>query len=227
MNELLFFVSIIAAFTGVILVNRLFGRAGLFAWVSFAPVMANILTAKQVTIFGLDVTMGTIMFASIFLATDILNELYGRREATKAAWIAFASVCGYIIVSNIALLYAPNYLDYSHESMASLFGTSMRISIVSALMFLAANLLDVIIYNQIRKKNGKALWLRNNVSTITSNCIENFLFITLAFYGQMPFADLMMIALGTTILEVIASICDTPFLYIATRRKRESIVSVR
>lgn len=219
MNELLFFVSIIGAFTGVVLVNRLFGKAGLFAWIAFAPIMANILTAKQVTIFGLDVTLGTIMFASIFLASDILNELYGRKEATKAAWITFASVCGYIIVSNIALLYIPNSFDYSHESMAALFGASMRISIVSALMFLAANLLDVIIYNQIRKKNEKALWLRNNVSTITSNCLENFLFITFAFYGQMPFGDLMLIALGTTIIEVIASVCDTPFLYIATKGK--------
>lgn len=98
----------------------------------------------------------------------------------------------------------------------------MRISIVSALMFLLANLVDIAIYNLIRKKR-KALWLRNNVSTITSNCLENFLFITLAFYGQMPFADLMMIALGTTIIEVITSVCDTPFLYLATRGKEKRI----
>ena len=223
MNELLFIASIIGVFTGVVLINRLFGKAGLFAWVAFAPIMANILTAKQVTIFGLDVTMGTILFASIFLASDILNENHGKKEATKAAWIAFASVCGYIIIANISLLYIPNAYDYSHESMANLFGTSMRISIVSALMFLLANLADVAIYNLIRKKKEKALWLRNNVSTITSNCIENFLFITLAFYGQMPFADLMMIAFGTTVLEVITSVCDTPFLYFATRGKRKGI----
>lgn len=218
MNELLFFISIMGAFSAVVIMCRIFGKAGLFAWVAFAPIMANILTAKQITIFGLDVTMGTILFASIFLASDILNERYGRKEASKAAWIAFASVCGYIIVANISLLYIPNEFDFSNESMKQLFGTSLRISIVSALMFLLANLADVAIYSYMKKKNKKALWLRNNVSTIISNGAENFAFIILAFWGQMPVSSLMMIAAGTTIIEIIASGCGTPFLYLGTMR---------
>lgn len=220
MNEILFFISILAAFSAVVFVSRVFGKAGLFAWAAFAPIMANILTAKQVTIFGLDVTMGTILFASIFLASDILNEKYGRKEATKAAWIAFASVCGYILIANISLLYVPNSFDFSQGSMSQLFGTSIRISIVSAVLFLLANLADVVIYNYMKRKNEKALWLRNNVSTIVSNGTENFIFVTFAFLGQIPFADLMMIAVGTTVLEIITSICDTPFLYLATKKMK-------
>lgn len=220
MNELLFFVSVILTFSAVVITGRLFGKAGLFAWVAFAPILANILTAKQVTIFGLDVTMGTILFASIFLASDILNEKYGRKEATKAAWIAFASVCGYIVVANISLLYIPNDFDFAHESMKQLFGTSLRISIASAVMFLLANLADVAIYNFMKKKNQKALWLRNNVSTVISNGLENFAFITLAFLGTMPLPDLMIIAAGTTAIEIVTSICDTPFLYLATKKAK-------
>ena len=218
MNELLFFISIVGAFFGVVVAFRVFGKAGLFAWVAFAPIMANILTAKQVTIFGLDVTMGTILFASIFLASDILNEKHGKKEASKAAWLAFASVCGYIIIANISLLYVPNAFDFSQESMSQLFGTSIRISVVSALMFLLANLADVAIYNYIKGKGEKKMWLRSNVSTIIANCLENFLFVILAFWGLMPFKDLLMIALGTSVLEVIASVCGTPFLYIATKK---------
>lgn len=220
MNEALFFASLIAVFAAVVAMNRIFGKAGLFAWVAFAPILANILTAKQITLFGLDVTMGTILFSSIFLATDIINENYGRKEATKAVWISFVSVCGYIVVANIALLFVPNEFDFANESMKQLLGTSLRISIVSAVMFLLANLADVAIYNYIKKKN-KALWLRNNVSTMISNGIENFAFITLAFVGTMPFENLMIIAAGTTAVEVITSICDTPFLYLATNKWEE------
>ena len=219
MNEILFFVSIILTLSAVVIMCRIFGKAGLFAWVAFAPIMANILTAKQITIFGLDVTMGTILFASIFLASDTLNERYGRKEASKAAWIAFASVCGYIIVANISLLYIPNEFDFANESMKQLFGTSLRISVVSALMFLFANLADVAIYSRM-KMNKKALWMRNNVSTIISNGTENFAFIILAFWGSMPFADLMMIAAGTTVIEIIVSVCGTPFLYLATKNSK-------
>ena len=222
MNELLFFISMLAVFAAVVVAQRIFGKAGLFAWVAFAPVMANILTAKQITIFGLDVTMGTILFASVFLATDILNELYGKEDAKKAAWIAFAFVSGYIAVAQISLLFIPNEFDFAQESMKQLLGTSLRISVVSALMFLVANLADVAIYNYLKKKNKKALWLRNNVSTIVANGIENFIFITLAFCGQMPFGDLMLIAAGTTVIEIIASVFDTPFLYFATRKAKRT-----
>lgn len=215
MNELLFIFSIFAVFAAVVAQNKLFGKAGLFAWVALAPIMANILTAKQITLFGLDVTMGTILFSSIFLATDIVNENYGREEATKSVWISFAAVCIYIVVANVSLLYVPNEMDFANESMKQLLGTSLRISIVSAVMFLLANLADIAIYNYVKKKN-KALWLRNNVSTMISNGVENFAFITLAFLGTMPFESLMIIAAGTTIIEVITSICDTPFLYLAT-----------
>lgn len=217
MNEILFFVSVILTFSAVVIMGRLFGKAGLFAWVAFAPILANILTAKQVTIFGLDVTMGTILFASIFLASDILNEKYWRKDAEKSAWIAFASVCGYIVVANISLLYVPNELDFANESMKQLLGTSLRISVVSALMFLLANLADVAIYSAIKNRGEKALWLRSNVSTIIANGAENFAFIALAFWGQMPFTDLLLIAAGTTVIEIVASICGTPFLYLSTK----------
>lgn len=218
MNELLFFGSIIAVFTAVILAQRIFGKVGLFAWVAFAPVMANILTAKQITVFGLDVTMGTVLFASVFLTSDILTEIYGKKEAQKAAWVSFAFVTAYIIIAQISLYFVPNSFDYSQESMDQLFGTSIRISVVSALLFLIANLVDVMIYNKIKEKKENALWLRNNVSTIISNCAENFIFVFLAFYGIMPIRDLLMIAAGTTVLEIIASICGTPFLYWSKRR---------
>lgn len=220
MNELLFFGSVIAVFTAVVLAQRIFGRAGLFAWVAFAPVMANILTAKQVTIFGLDVTMGTILFASVFLTSDILSEIYGKAEAQKSAWISFAFVTAYIVVAQVSLYFIPNSFDYSQESMNQVFGTSIRISIVSAFLFLIANLVDVTIYNKIKRKYKKAMWLRNNVSTIVSNCTENFIFVFLAFYGIMPVRELLIIAAGTTVIEIIASICGTPFLYWAKRRYR-------
>ena len=215
MNELLFLVSAIAVFGGVVLCGKLFGKAGLFAWAAFAPVMANIITAKQITLFGLSVTMGTILFASVFLCTDIISEIYGGKEARKAVWISFAFVCAYIIIAKMAVLFVPNTFDFSQEHFEQIFNTSMRISVVSAALFLLSNLLDVAIYNFMKRRNNGAMWLRNNVATIISNGIENFAFVFLAFYGIMPANECLMIAAGTTVIEIITSICDTPFLYAA------------
>ena len=148
-----------------------------------------------------------------------LNEIKPyEKNARKTSWLAFVSVLCYIGIARISLIFIPNDFDFANESMNTLFGTSIRISIVSAILLLLANLLDVVIYNIIKKKS-KFVWLRNNVSTMVSNCIENFLFVFLAFFGIMPIEDLLLIALGTTIIEIITSICDTPFLYLAIKIK--------
>lgn len=220
MNEILFLASAVAIFTAVILIHKFTGKAGLFAWAAFAPVIANILTAKQITVFGLDVAMGTIMFASIFLGADIMNELYGKKEAQKAAWISFGAMILYTAIAQVALLFTPNSFDFIQPHFEQVFATSIRVSLASAFMFLIANLFDVMLFSKLKEKN-KALWIRNNVSTVLSNCLENFLFVILAFYGTMPLSSCLMIALGTTVVEVITSLCDTPFVYLATKKGKE------
>lgn len=63
--------------------------------------------------------------------------------------------------------------------------------------------------------NGKALWLRNNLSTIVCNCLENFGFIGLAFWGIYDVKTIMTIAISTSIIEMCVAVLDTPFLYMA------------
>lgn len=222
MNEILFVLSMLAVFTAIVLAERFFGKGGLFAWAATVPIIANILTAKQITLFGLDVTMGTILFASVFLCTDILSEKYSKKDAQKAVLLSAFFLCGYVITAQVALLFVPNFLDFAHESMTNLFGASIRITIASVVMFVVANLADVWIYNAMKKKAEKHLWLRNNVATIVSNCLENFLFVILAFWGTMPAKDCVFVALGTSFVEVIVSVCDTPFLYWARRNKTKA-----
>lgn len=61
------------------------------------------------------------------------------------------------------------------------------------------------------------MWLRNNVATIVSNGAENFLFYLIAFLGVFPVKDILIIAVTATLIEIVIAICDTPFLYLATK----------
>ena len=82
-------------------------------------------------------------------------------------------------------------------------------------MFFIANMLDIYIYNKLKEKLPKKLWLRNNVATITCNCIENYFFNTLAFIGIFSLPVIISIATTTTIIEIVIAVCDTPFLYLS------------
>ena len=81
-------------------------------------------------------------------------------------------------------------------------------------------MLDVILFDKLKEKTkGKFLWFRNNFATIICNCLENFFFIGLAFYGIYDMTTILIIAGSTSVIEIIAAICDTPFLYLAKRIK--------
>ena len=217
-NSFLIFGEIILAFSGVLLSYKFFRKEGVFAWVCIATVLANIITAKTATIFGLDVAIGTVLFSTVYLATDIISEIYGRQESKKAVLMGLCSNIVFIVASQIALLYIPSEFDYANDFMKGLFGLNLRISLASAVMYYISNIADVYLFDKLKKAtNGKHLWLRNNVSTILCNCLENFFFIFLAFFGNYDLKTVCSIALCTSLVELICALCDTPFLYLAKR----------
>lgn len=216
MNELLLFVEIVVVFSLLLLTKKFFGKNGLFIWIAIATVTAEIQVVKSINIFGLSGTLGNVMFASNFLATDILNELYSKDDAKKGVYVGLWAVIIFIIFTQFMLLFKPNSIDMANESMKVLFGLVPRVSISSITMFFIANMADVYIYSKFKEKfKDKKLWLRNNISTILCNSIENFFFVFFAFVGLYSFKDIMIIALSTTLIEVVIAICDTPFLYMS------------
>lgn len=215
-NIIVLFVEILIVFTLLILTHKFAGEDGVTAWVCVASVVANLVTAKTADIFGLSTAIGSVLFASTFLATDILTECYSAEKARKAVLMGAGATVVFIICSQIALLYIPSSIDYADGAMRVLFGLNLRISISSVVMYLVANLADVWLFDKMKKKGGK-LWVRNNVATITCNCLENLFFVFFAFVGIYPMTDIMIIALSTSIIEALIGVCDTPFIYLARR----------
>ena len=228
MNIAIFFVEICIVFGLLVLCHRLFGKTGCIAWVAMATILANIITAKNAMIFNLSTAIGTVMFASVFLATDILSECYGKQHAKKAVMIGLFANVVLIGSTQIALLYIPSPFDYANEAMQTLFSLNLRISIASAIMYFVSNMADVYIFNKLKEKmNSRALWVRNNVATVICNCLENFGFIWLAFAGIYDTRTILTIAISTSIVEMIAAVCDTPFLYLARRNYAKAKIGDR
>lgn len=221
MNEVLFFGEILLCFVSVVIAEKAFGKYGLFAWVAIASILANIQTAKQIDLFGFSVTLGTVMFASIYLATDVLVEKYTFEDSKRAVYIGLCSTVVYLISMTLCCLYNPNMFDYVSPSMSTVFSFAPRICISSVVMFFLSNLADVHLFNSFKKRDGSTkLWKRNNIATIVCNCTENFLFIFGAFLGIYTARECLIIAINTCIVEVIVALLDTPFLYLAVYNKK-------
>ena len=218
MNELFGLIELIAVFSGVLLSKKFFGKKGLFAWVVIAGILANLQVNKTITLFGLDVSMGNVMFASSFLATDMLSEVYGRKIAKKAVIAGVCALVFFICFMQFTLAFTPSEYDVINPAMSELFQMSVRTTIASVAMYALANICDVYLFDFLKRKtNDKKLWLRNNISTILCNGLENFGFIYLAFFGVLETESLLPIALTTTAVEAIIALLDTPFVYMAKK----------
>ena len=214
MNILLGFINIIVTFTLVVLIEKLFKKEGLYVWLSIATILANLTVCKMIDVFSFTTSLGNVLFASTFLATDIMSEKYSKQDAKKGV---FLSIFSGIIITQLTLLFIPSSDDVVNESMKKLFSISIRTISASMLMFFISNMLDIHIYNKLKEKYPNKLWFRNNLSTILCNCIENYFFNTLAFLGIFSIPVIFSIATTTTIIEIVIALCDTPFLYISKK----------
>ena len=220
MNELLFSITLLVNFVGILISYKLFKKTGLYAWIAFATIIANIEVTKCVDIFGMSLTLGNVIYGTIFLATDMLSELYGGKSARKGVMIGFLSMIVFTIISQINLLFIPNSFDYVSEAMKTIFALTPRICIGSLIAYLVSNTLDTYTYDVIRKKFPKHLWLRNNGSTMTSQLVDSFLFTIIAFAGVFSWLEVIELSITTYLLKLIIALCDTPFLYIAKKIKK-------
>ncbi len=218
MNLLLGVLELIICFSGVLLMDRFFGKYGLYTWMAIAVVFANIQVSKQIDIVGISTALGNVMFASTYLATDILNEKYSDKASKNAVKIAAGALVAYIIFAQFTQAFIPNSFDTVDAGMKNIFAMSVRITTASGVMFVISNWCDVLLYQKIKEKTGgKYMWFRNNISTIICNCAENFAFSILAFIGTYSLLYCLEIAVAGSLIEMLIAMCDTPFLYLSKK----------
>lgn len=222
-QELLWFTTIAVDLSFAILLFRLFGKQGLYASIVISLLLANLQGPKLTEIFGLQTSMGVILYSSIYFATDLLSERYGKAEATRAVMIGFTVSVIIIVMISISLMYLPatdpetaGIAQSMHAATATLFNFTPRFVLGSLLAYLISQRFDVWMFHLIKNKTqGKHLWLRNNVSTMLSQAIDTVIYGVVVWWGVVAFTTAMQLALAKYLFKVIIAAIDTPFIYLA------------
>lgn len=228
-NIILWFLMMLINFLCISFSYKKFGKIGLYIWVPISTILANIQVVILVRLFGMEATLGNILYAGGFLVTDILSENYGREEAKTAVKIGFFSLISMTALMQIAILFTPLDIPEGLElfnGVKSIFSLMPRLAAASLIAYLISQFHDVWLYETIKNKlpTTKYLWLRNNGSTLISQVLDNLIFTTIAFYGVYPFAVLVQIFVSTYIIKMIVAICDTPFIYLAEYLFRKKLI---
>lgn len=219
-NELLIGLSFILIYGGVVVFYRFFGKNGLLAFNVMATLLANIEVLLLVRAFGVEMTLGNVLFASTFLITDILSENHSRKDANRAVIISTLCSILFIAISQTWLLYTPSENDWASGAIETIFSNTPRIVCASLAVYLLSQLIDVWLYHKwwdwCKRHFGNSrsgLWIRNNGSTMISQLLNTLLYTFLAFYGTYPVSTLISIFVSTYIIYLITSLLDTPFVY--------------
>ena len=148
---------------------------------AFVVLLSNFLVQFPVNYFGLDnlLTYGAFSYPVAFLITDLSNRSYGKKIAKKIVYL------GFILGFFLTFYFSTNYSDL----------ISIRIAIGSGFAFLIAQLIDVYIFDKLRKK----IWyVAPLTSSLVGSSIDTFLFFSIAFYGTginwitLSFGDLLV-----------------------------------
>ena len=162
--------------------NRLFFLLSLIMGV--VVLASNYLVQFPIKYYGLEeiLTYGAFSYPVAFLITDLANRSYGKIVARKIVYI------GFVIGISFTLLFSTNFADL----------ISVRIAIGSGTAFLIAQLLDVQIFDNLRKLKWYVAPLS---SSIIGSTVDTFLFFSISFYGtEVPWFTLSLGDLTVKIL---------------------------
>ena len=232
MNELLLVLSLLISFGATVLFLKLFGKSGLFAWIGICAVFANVEVLVLVHAFGMDQTLGNTLFASSFLPTDILSELYGKKDANKGVLVGIITTVLFILLSTMWINYVPAEGDWAMPFVKQLFANTPRVLIASLIAYAVSEAFDVWLYHKwwtfTEKRFGnkdKYLWFRNNFSTLLSQLVNIVIFNFGAFLGIYSLSQLFSITIACYVIYIVTSLLDTPFIYLA-KKCRQCVVNV-
>ena len=192
----------------------------------------------NLSFFGIEnlsfnLTAGVLLWPIIFVMTDIINEYFGKRGVKVLSYAAVGFIIYAFIMMFLAINLAPNTwwdsqsglsvdpinsIDKMDLAFNKIIGQGLWIIVGSLIAFLVGQLLDVLVYQKIRKFTGESkVWLRATGSTLISQLVDSYIVLFIAFYigSDWSFERVAAIATVNYIYKFILAIGLTPFIYLA------------
>jgi hypothetical protein len=181
---------------------------------------ANTLGIKLMPfLFGTNLSVAVFSFPLVFIMTDIIGEVYGKKMAKNFVLAGIVSIFLFLIYSFISTI-APWAEDglWAKEGYNQIFGLSVRFSIASLVAFVIAEYQDVFSFFFIKKYTGtKYFWIRSNLSNTWSQFLDTVIFMTIAYAGILPVSVIFAIILPWWLYKVLMGFLYTPLSYLGIR----------
>ena len=176
------------------------------------------LTGGKLFTFGpFTLSIGVIPWPVVFIATDLINEYFGREGVRRLTFMTIGLIVYAFIVLFLAMqVPAVSFSPVSDVQFQAVFGQSMWIIVGSVIAFALSQMIDVFIFWLVRHKTGgRYLWMRATGSTVVSQLIDSIVIIGIAFWlpGKVKTTEFLAVAASNYSFKLIVAVGITPLLY--------------
>jgi uncharacterized integral membrane protein (TIGR00697 family) len=179
--------------------------------------ISNIITSKQVLLpFGIVMTGAVFIFPITYILSDVFSEIYGYRWSRITCYMAFAANLFMVIVFNLVIVTpAPSFWTHQ-EAFQTVLGNTPRILFASLLAFMVGDLVNDKVFKKMKEKypsSHKGFGWRAIVSSLAGEIIDSLVFLPIAFLGQMPVSNLVVMLIMQVVIKTGYEIAILPVTY--------------
>ena len=179
-------------------------------------IVANIISAKIVSFFGLVIPAAIVAYPLTFLITDVIGEIWGKVMANRTVKIGFICQLVSLVLIGLSILLPVAPFADNQAEFVGIMKSSFRVVAASLVAYLISQSWDVWLFHKLKVRcSGKHKWLRNNASTLTSQMIDTAIFITIAFLGVVP--NIWVMILSQYLIKAVYALLDTIPFYLLTK----------
>ncbi|MFO0985238.1 MAG: queuosine precursor transporter [Planctomycetota bacterium] len=163
-------------------------------------------------------SVGIIPWPVVFVATDLINEYFGRRGVRRLTLLTVGMIAyAYLVLWGTMSVRSTSFSPVDDASYNRVFGQSRWIIIGSMTAFLVSQVVDVLVFHLVRRQTGGALlWLRSTGSTVISQVVDSVvvLYIGLAIPQHWDLRKFLSVALPNYTVKLAIAVLMTPAIYI-------------
>ncbi len=209
-----------------------FKATGMIVYTVVVSILANIqvLYLAKFTVFSEPIALGTVLFTTTFLASDIMTEHFDSAIARKGVFVSLLTQF-FITVIMILTLAHPLFNNTKHilytaahqqaGALSIVFTPSVKILCASLIAYLVSQLADIAIFKYL-KNHGSKLWIRMQLSTFIAGLLDNLVFSIIAWgiLSKQPLGWYNIITtyvISSQLMRIVQNIFSTPFIYFSYR----------
>lgn len=163
-------------------------------------ITANLLETKVISVCGLTVTAGLLVFPISYIINDCITEVWGFRKAGLIIWTGFAMNSFVVTLGLVAVALPPAPFWEGEEHFNFVFGMAPRIVVASLAAFLVGSFLNAYVMSRMKLRSGERHFsVRAIVSTVAGETADSLLFFPIAFGGVIVWRELA----GMMVLQIV------------------------